>query len=122
MVKSSGEDFVPDWARMFVRDKFGSATTHWDKLEQMEEMMVNCWAMRTSRNSEKQRRFLLDELHEGRLRKDGDGTTVRISAVSEIFGRTAIHFRMLRMRPVGTGGWETAQGMITCRSTTLSRF
>ena len=69
MVKSSGEDFVPDWARMFVRDKFGSATTHWDKLEQMEEMMVNCWAMRTSRDSEKQRRFLLDELHEGRLRQ-----------------------------------------------------
>lgn len=32
MVKSSGEDFVPEWARMFVRDKFGSATTHWAKL------------------------------------------------------------------------------------------
>ena len=32
MVTSSGEDFVPDWARMFVRDKFGTATTHWDKL------------------------------------------------------------------------------------------
>ena len=32
MVTSSGEDFVPDWAQMFVRDKFGTATTHWDKL------------------------------------------------------------------------------------------
>ena len=32
MVTSSGEDFVPNWARMFVRDKFGTATTHWDKL------------------------------------------------------------------------------------------
>ena len=27
-------DFASDWARMFVRDKFGSATTHWDKLRE----------------------------------------------------------------------------------------
>ena len=31
--------------------------------------MVNCWAMRTSRDSEEHRRFLLDELTEGRLRQ-----------------------------------------------------
>lgn len=30
---------------------------------------MNCWAMRTSRDSEEQRRFLLNELHEGRLRQ-----------------------------------------------------
>ena len=34
MVKSTGEAFPADWARMFVRDKFGSATTHWDKLQE----------------------------------------------------------------------------------------
>ncbi len=27
-----GEDFVDAWAACFVRDKFGSATTHWSKL------------------------------------------------------------------------------------------
>ena len=32
MVKEVGEGFVADWARRFVQDKFGSATTHWDKL------------------------------------------------------------------------------------------
>ena len=42
MVTSSGEDFVPDWARMFVRDKFGTATTHWDKLlERIERGVGN---------------------------------------------------------------------------------
>ena len=34
MVKATGKDFPRAWARMFVRDKFGSATTHWDKLQE----------------------------------------------------------------------------------------
>lgn len=33
MVKDATDDFVPAWASRFVRDKFGSATTHWDKLQ-----------------------------------------------------------------------------------------
>ena len=36
-------------------------------VERTEEETLNCWAMRTSRDSEEHRRFLLDELHEGRL-------------------------------------------------------
>ena len=31
-VQDDGGDFVTDWSRMFVQDKFGRATTHWDKL------------------------------------------------------------------------------------------
>ena len=30
----AGGIFADDWARLFVRDKFGAATTHWSKLEQ----------------------------------------------------------------------------------------
>ncbi len=30
---ASGHPFPAAWARMFVADKFGEATTHWDKLE-----------------------------------------------------------------------------------------
>lgn len=33
IVERSGEDFLISWARQFVGDKFGTATTHWDKLE-----------------------------------------------------------------------------------------
>ena len=32
-VQSTGDDFSSEWARMFVRDKFGSSTTHWGKLQ-----------------------------------------------------------------------------------------
>ncbi len=32
-VRSVGDDFSREWARMFVRDKFGSSTTHWVKLQ-----------------------------------------------------------------------------------------
>jgi hypothetical protein len=31
-VQDGGTNFVTDWSRMFVQDKFGRATTHWDKL------------------------------------------------------------------------------------------
>ena len=31
-VQENGGDFVSDWSRVFVQDKFGRATTHWDKL------------------------------------------------------------------------------------------
>ena len=34
MVKETGDGFIADWARRFVQDKFGSATTHWDKLQE----------------------------------------------------------------------------------------
>lgn len=34
MVKVEGAGFVEDWARRFVQDKFGSATTHWNKLRE----------------------------------------------------------------------------------------
>ncbi len=34
MVRETGEGFAADWARPFVRDKFGSATTHWSKLQE----------------------------------------------------------------------------------------
>ena len=30
----SGRDFVTEWSRAFVNDKFGAATTHWDKLQE----------------------------------------------------------------------------------------
>ena len=40
MVKATGADFVDDWARRFVRDKFGSATTHWNKLQERIERGV----------------------------------------------------------------------------------
>ena len=33
LVKKAGGDFVTEWARLFVQDKFGSATTHWTKLQ-----------------------------------------------------------------------------------------
>ena len=34
MVSAVGSGFVEDWARRFVQDKFGRATTHWDKLQE----------------------------------------------------------------------------------------
>ena len=34
MVKATGAAFVDEWARRFVQDKFGSATTHWNKLRE----------------------------------------------------------------------------------------
>jgi len=40
MVKGEGDDFVADWARRFVQDKFGNATTHWDKLSERIERGV----------------------------------------------------------------------------------
>lgn len=33
MVKDATDDFVGAWALRFVQDKFGSATTHWGKLQ-----------------------------------------------------------------------------------------
>ena len=33
MIEIYEEDFISVWARLFVRDKFGSATTRWDKLQ-----------------------------------------------------------------------------------------
>ena len=42
MVKAEGDGFVKDWARRFVQDKFGSATTHWNKLwERIERGVGN---------------------------------------------------------------------------------
>jgi len=35
-----GRDFADAWARVFVADKFGTATTHWDKLKQRLERGV----------------------------------------------------------------------------------
>ena len=32
MVRAEGDGFVEEWSRRFVQDKFGSATTHWNKL------------------------------------------------------------------------------------------
>ena len=40
MVKAEGDGFVEDWARRFVQDKFGSATTHWNKLRERIERGV----------------------------------------------------------------------------------
>lgn len=34
LVRKGGADFPTSWARAFVRDKFGSATTHWAKLQE----------------------------------------------------------------------------------------
>ena len=34
MVRAEGEDFIADWPRRFVQDKFGTATTHWNKLQE----------------------------------------------------------------------------------------
>ena len=40
MVKSTGDDFIKEWAPAFVRDKFGTATTHWGKLQDRIERGV----------------------------------------------------------------------------------
>ena len=40
MVKAVGDGFVEDWSRRFVQDKFGSATTHWNKLQERIERGV----------------------------------------------------------------------------------
>lgn len=34
MIERSGGEFAADWARVFVGDKFGMATTHWGKLQE----------------------------------------------------------------------------------------
>ena len=34
LVENSAGDFAAEWARVFVADKFGMATTHWDKLQE----------------------------------------------------------------------------------------
>lgn len=34
MVEASGGKFAEEWARVFVGDKFGMATTHWGKLQE----------------------------------------------------------------------------------------
>ena len=33
-VLRAGGAFADEWARVFVRDKFGTATTHWAKLQE----------------------------------------------------------------------------------------
>ena len=40
MVGAVGADFVNEWARHFVQDKFGSSTTHWNKLQERIERGV----------------------------------------------------------------------------------
>ena len=40
MVRAQGDGFVEEWARRFVQDKFGSATTHWHKLQERIERGV----------------------------------------------------------------------------------
>ena len=40
MVRAEGGAFVEDWARRFVQDKFGSATTHWKQLQERIERGV----------------------------------------------------------------------------------
>ena len=40
MVRAEGDGFVEEWARRFVQDKFGSATTHWNKLRERIERGV----------------------------------------------------------------------------------
>lgn len=40
LVSKGGADFPTSWARAFVRDKFGSATTHWAKLRERIERGV----------------------------------------------------------------------------------
>ena len=34
LVENSAGEFADEWARVFVADKFGMATTHWDKLQE----------------------------------------------------------------------------------------
>ena len=34
LVENSAGEFAAEWARVFVADKFGMATTHWDKLQE----------------------------------------------------------------------------------------
>ena len=34
LVEGSSGEFAAEWARVFVADKFGMATTHWDKLQE----------------------------------------------------------------------------------------
>lgn len=33
-VEQAAGDFASEWSKMFVADKFGTATTHWDKLQE----------------------------------------------------------------------------------------
>ena len=40
MVEKLGGDFVEEWAKKFVADKFGAATTHWEKLKSRIERGV----------------------------------------------------------------------------------
>ena len=40
LVAEGGPDFPTSWARAFVRDKFGGATTHWAKLQERIERGV----------------------------------------------------------------------------------
>ena len=40
MVRADGDGFAEDWSRWFVQDKFGSATTHWNKLRERIERGV----------------------------------------------------------------------------------
>ncbi len=40
MVEAAGNDFVADWAKVFVADKFGASTTHWEKLNDRIERGV----------------------------------------------------------------------------------
>lgn len=39
-VKATGTGFVDEWAERFVQDRFGSATTHWNKLQERIERGV----------------------------------------------------------------------------------
>ena len=34
IVERSNADFITAWSHQFTSDKFGTATTHWDKLQQ----------------------------------------------------------------------------------------
>ena len=67
--------------------------------------MVNCWAMRTSRNSEKHRTFVYDELRSGRLRQGWgwhesqdlrclEDLWAKRHKLSDIQDETAKHWRM----------------------------
>ena len=40
IVEKGGNDFVADWAKTFVADKFGASTTHWEKLKDRIERGV----------------------------------------------------------------------------------
>ena len=70
-----------------------------------EEAALNCWAMRTSRDSEKHRRFLLDQLREGLLRQGWgweesqdlrrlEDLWARDDKLSEIQKQVSRHWRM----------------------------